>query len=209
MIHPDTEIQFINHEIGYGVVATKLIPKGTITWVMDQLDRVFTVEDISRLDPIYYEILDKYSFLDNQGNFVLCWDNGRFVNHSFNPSCITTAYNYELAVKDIYPGDQLTDDYGFLNVPKPFKCIKEKGTSRKEVLPDDLLRLHRRWDRKLKSAYRSFNKVKQPLLKFLDPEIFQLTQKVVQGEKEMDSIINCYYRGPRFDLEELSSAKNI
>lgn len=145
------------------MVATKLIPKRTITWVMDQLDRVFTVEDISRLDPIYYEILDKYSFLDNQGNFVLCWDNGRFVNHSFNQSCITTAYNYELAVKDIYPGDQLTDDYGFLNVPKPLKCIKEKGTSRKEVLPDDLLRLHRRWDRKLKSAYRSFNKVKQPL----------------------------------------------
>jgi len=35
MIHPDTEVRFINDEIGYGVVAKKLIPKGTITWVQD------------------------------------------------------------------------------------------------------------------------------------------------------------------------------
>ena len=42
MIHPDTELQFINDEIGHGVVATKLIPAGTITWVLDKLDREFT-----------------------------------------------------------------------------------------------------------------------------------------------------------------------
>lgn len=29
MIHPDTEVRFISNEIGYGVVATKFIPKGT------------------------------------------------------------------------------------------------------------------------------------------------------------------------------------
>ena len=38
MIHPDTELQFINDKIGYGVVATKLIPKGSITWALDKLD---------------------------------------------------------------------------------------------------------------------------------------------------------------------------
>jgi hypothetical protein len=42
MIHPDTELRFINEKIGHGVVATKFIPKGTITWVLDKLDRVFT-----------------------------------------------------------------------------------------------------------------------------------------------------------------------
>ena len=31
MIHPDTELRFINNVVGYGVVAKKLIPKGTIT----------------------------------------------------------------------------------------------------------------------------------------------------------------------------------
>ena len=42
MIHPKTELQFINKEIGYGVVATEFIPAGTITWVLDKLDREFT-----------------------------------------------------------------------------------------------------------------------------------------------------------------------
>lgn len=37
MIHPDTEVRFINPEKGYGLVATKFIPKGTITWVQDDL----------------------------------------------------------------------------------------------------------------------------------------------------------------------------
>lgn len=35
MIHPDTELRFINPEIGYGVFATQFIPRGTITWVRE------------------------------------------------------------------------------------------------------------------------------------------------------------------------------
>lgn len=41
MIHPDTKISYISPEKGYGDVATKLIPKNTITWVQDDLDRIF------------------------------------------------------------------------------------------------------------------------------------------------------------------------
>ena len=40
MIHPDTELRFINREIGFGVVATRLIRRGTIIWVRDELDQV-------------------------------------------------------------------------------------------------------------------------------------------------------------------------
>lgn len=41
MIHPHTELKHINNEVGYGVVATKFIPAGTITWVLDKLDQEF------------------------------------------------------------------------------------------------------------------------------------------------------------------------
>lgn len=44
MIHPDTEIKFIDKEIGPGLVAKKLIPKGTITWAMDEFDKSFSLE---------------------------------------------------------------------------------------------------------------------------------------------------------------------
>jgi hypothetical protein len=57
MIHPDTELQFINDKIGYGVVATKLIPKGTITWALDKLDRIFSPEEVRKLDPPYQACL--------------------------------------------------------------------------------------------------------------------------------------------------------
>ena len=53
MIHPDTELRFINDKIGYGVVATKFIPKGTITWVLDKVDRFFTPSQVIQMDPLY------------------------------------------------------------------------------------------------------------------------------------------------------------
>ena len=112
MIHPDTELRFISNEIGYGVVATKFIPAGTVTWVLDQLDREFTPLELQQMAPIYQNILDTYTFRNNKGNYILCWDNGRYVNHSFNSNCLTTAYDFEIAIRDIHPGEQLTDDYG-------------------------------------------------------------------------------------------------
>ncbi len=103
MIHPDTEIRFINEEIGYGVVATKLIPKGTITWVLDKLDRVFEHAEYAAFDTVYKELLNKYCYRDHHGKNVLCWDSARYVNHSFNSSCVSTAYDFEIAIRDIYP----------------------------------------------------------------------------------------------------------
>jgi hypothetical protein len=193
MIHPDTELRLVSHEIGYGVVATRLIPKGTITWVMDNLDRVFTPEDIAAMDPMYSPILQTYTFRDSQGNYVLCWDNARYVNHSFHPTCIATAYDFELAVTDIHPGEELTDDYGFLNLTEPFECIPENRSARKVVMPDDLVRYHTRWDRKLLSAFRRFTKVEQPLAQFIDPGVLEKAECVARGKQPMDSILTCYY----------------
>ena len=67
MIHPDTELRFINDVIGYGVVATKFIPKGTITWVQDDLDRVYSPEDIAKVNPIMLPHLDRYCFTNSKG----------------------------------------------------------------------------------------------------------------------------------------------
>ena len=63
MIHPDTELVHVNDHIGYGVFATKLIPRGAITWVRDDLDQVFTPEQCGGMAPIYRDILNKYTFM--------------------------------------------------------------------------------------------------------------------------------------------------
>jgi hypothetical protein len=122
MMHPDTEIRFISEEIGCGVVAKKFTPKGTITWVQDELDQIYTPKQVGRMGKLSQQMIDKYTFRNNKGNFVLCWDHAKYVNHSFKSNCLSTAYDFEIAVCDILPGEELTDDYGYLNITEAFEA---------------------------------------------------------------------------------------
>ena len=192
MIHPHTEIRFINDKVGYGVVATKFIPKGTITWALDKLDRIFTPRQIRGMHKLYKNILDTYTYRNAKGNYVLCWDNARFVNHSSNSNCITTAYEFELAVRDIQAGEELTDDYGYLNLEEAFDVLPEAGTDRTTVYPDDLLRLYPLWDAKLLEAMRVFGQVHQPLLHLLESDVLEKVNNITKGTVQMDSILHCY-----------------
>ena len=194
MIHPNTELKFISKEVGYGVVATEFIPAGTITWVLDKFDREFTPEDVKNLEPIYQNILDTYTYRNNKGNFVLCWDIGRFVNHSFNSNCLTTAYDFEIAIRDIQPGEQLTDDYGYLNISEPFKGIDE-GTKRKTVYPDDLVKYYKVWDKKIEKVFGKITEHEQPLKALINDALWLKIENIVKGKQPIDSILNNYYSG--------------
>lgn len=196
MMHPDTEVQFISEEIGYGVVATRFIPKGTITWVQDELDQVYTPKQVESMKDISKQMVDKYTFRNNKGNFVMCWDISKYVNHSFKSNCLSTAYDFEIAVRDIQPGEELTDDYGYLNVTEAF-VAKDEGTSRTTVYPDDLLNYHGEWDEKLQETLPYIQKVEQPLLPIIDTEVRQKLDKILNGEKPMDSILSVYYEGDK------------
>lgn len=192
MIHPSTRVQFINEEVGNGLVATRFIPKGTITWVMDPLDRTITQEEFNNLPALFKEILDIYTFRNNKGNHILCWDNGKYVNHSFKSNCLTTAYDFEIAIRDIQPGEQLTDDYGYLNISKPFKGADE-GTNRKYVYPDDLVRYFQAWDDMLKQVFPLIIDTTQPLWKYLPKTTISNIQNVMTGNVELASIFENYY----------------
>lgn len=192
MIHPHTKVHFINDGVGNGLVATEFIPKGTITWVMDPLDRVITQEEFSRIPSLFQEILDIYTFRNNRGNYVLCWDNGKYVNHSFKSNCLTTAYDFEIAVRDIFPEEQLTDDYGYLNISEPFKGVDE-GTKRKYVYPDDLLRFYQAWDDVLYKIFPLIVDNNQPLWKFLPDSTVKKIQNILKGNEELASILENYF----------------
>lgn len=192
MIHPHTELRFISEEVGYGVVATKFIPAGTITWALDKLDREFSPADFQKMEPIYQTILDTYTYRNSNGNYVLCWDLGRFVNHSFNSNCLSTSYDFEVAIRDIQCGEQLTDDYGYLNVGQPFRGINE-GTKRKVVYPDDLLRYYKVWDKKLLTVIGKVSTMEQPLRILLSNETWKEVENIRDGKTEMVSILKNYF----------------
>lgn len=203
MIHPDTELRFASPSIGYGVFATRLIPRGTITWVQDRLDQSFTPAALELLPPGYHAIVEKYSFIDSHGLFVLCWDHARFMNHSCNPSCRSAGYDFEVAVRDIAPGEELTDDYGSLNLETAFECSCGLPGCRGRIQPGDLMTFGDDWDRMVAGPFRLIPAVPQPLWGFLENR--EPVEAALAGQRPIASVkasyvdaaaLHCGNRGP-------------
>jgi len=191
MLHPDTEIRFINTVIGYGVVATKLIPKGTITWALDELDQIIDPKRVPGFSPMTQALVHKYAYIDGKGRHILCWDHARYVNHSCEATCLSTGYEFEMAIRDIQPGEQLTDDYGGLNIEESFECACGAPTCRGTVRPDDILRLSPQWDRQLSDTFARLNAVPQPLWPVLRCQ--DQVKSVLEGKSQLPSSLIHYH----------------
>lgn len=163
MIHPNTELRFISEEIGFGVFATEFIPKGTITWSLDRLDRIMKPTEVAALPLIYKKDVEKYAYIDPEGNYVLCWDLGRYINHSCNPSTRGIGYGFDLAVRDLKKGEELTCDYAHLNLDYSFECGCKSFNCRGTVNPSDIFNYFQEWDAQYAEAFTLIKKVPQPL----------------------------------------------
>ena len=162
MIHPHSELRYVNDRIGYGLFATRLVPRGTVTWVHDDLDQIVDPQHEHRLRPELAALLHKYSYLEPRGR-VLCWDHARFLNHSCQPNCRSTGFDLEIAVRDIQPGEELTDDYGSLNVDYEFECRCGSPECRGTIRAADIALYADAWDREAGDAFGLAPSVKQPL----------------------------------------------
>jgi uncharacterized protein len=195
MIHPHTQLKEINETIGYGVIATKLIPKGTIVWILDDLTQKLDESYVNSLDESTKQEVLKYCYRYKTGELALVWDLGRFLNHSSNPNCITTAYDFEIAARDIHAGEEITIDYGTLNLDEPFECLRqEEGVSRTKIMPDDILNFYSEWDQKAGSAMQHFHQVEQPLKCLINEKYKDKVMAVAAGIEPIDSSINIYYK---------------
>lgn len=192
MLHPHTELRFVSEDIGYGIFATHDIPKGTITWVKDELDRVFTKKEIDQMTEANLENLLKYTYRDRNGDYFFCWDLTRYVNHSYSPNSMLTALGFEIAIKDIKKGDELSNDYGTFNIIEPFVCAN--GPHKREtVKPDDLTRFYGEWDELVNEAMMFQCVVEQPLTKFLTEDQKRDLQDIHAGKKTLPSVLTNYF----------------
>ena len=170
MIHPDTELRFVSDEVGYGVFATALIPRGTIVWVRDAFDRLFSRDEIERLPPAYRAIVEKYTYVDAESTYVLSWDLAKYVNHSCQPNCMKGRAEFEVAVRDIRAGEELRSDYATLNLdrPEPFQCRCGAPECRDTIHPEDAVVLESEWARSFHAALTFAETVPQPLEPFFE-----------------------------------------
>lgn len=162
VIHPDTELRRVGSQIGYGVAATAPIPRGTITWVRDDLDQCLDVETVSRLPEVLRVALKRYAYRDLDETYVLCWDHARFNNHSCQPACRTVG-DFDIAVRDIAAGEELTIEYAVINVLDVFDCRCGAEHCRGEVHSSDALRYGEAWDAEILAAVRRAPTIAQPL----------------------------------------------
>ncbi len=176
--------------MGYGLFATRLIPKGTITWVGDTLDQIISADRFAALPQLLRSQANKYSYVNGRSERILCWDHGRFVNHSCAATCLSPGFDFEIAVRDIAPGEEITDDYGTLNPEEPFVCLCSAPDCRGDVRPDDPLRYGGEWDRLIAAAFPSLASVDQPLWELVREK--EVVAKVLRGEAGLPSVLQHY-----------------
>jgi uncharacterized protein len=172
MLHKSTELRIVNSEIGYGVFATELIPKGTIIAFHDPLDVQVKPEMFASLNVEFKEIIEHFAYVNLDGYVVLSWDNDKYVNHSCDFNTISTKYMLSIAVRDIAEGEEITTDYGLLNVDygeRGMLCKCGSPNCRKEIKSAHKACLHL-WISPTNEALNCVLNVKQPLLDFMDPK---------------------------------------
>jgi hypothetical protein len=171
MIHPDTEVRKRADAIGYGVFATSFIPLGTITYAKDPLDIDISPAMYRELSSSSRRQVDKYSYVEPSGVRVLSWDIAKYVNHSCEPNTLSTGWGFEIAVRNIGPGEEITDEYGLFNLDEAMACQCDSSICRRTIRPSDILHHADSWDDEVRRALVDIPAVRQPLYSMLPADI--------------------------------------
>ncbi|MBK8809075.1 MAG: SET domain-containing protein-lysine N-methyltransferase [Bacteroidales bacterium] len=133
-----------------------------------------------------------YAYRNNKGNYIMPWDHTKYVNHSFYANTMLTPYGFEIAIKDIKPGEQITNDYGTLNIIESFTPIDE-GHDRKMVHPNDLATYFKFWDAEIDASLPLVINLQQPLKAFATDVQWNDIENIVSGKSLKRSILTCLY----------------
>ncbi|QQS52179.1 MAG: SET domain-containing protein-lysine N-methyltransferase [Bacteroidota bacterium] len=194
MIHPSTELRHISDTIGYGVFATKLIPEGTLVYVRDCLEIAVSQSEYALHIPEMQSIIEKYSYIDEHGDRILSWDIGKFVNHNCNFNTISTGYGFEIAVRDIFPGEEITDEYGIFNLESEMYCFCGSSHCRGVLKAPDFDRLYKEWDVTIKKSLSKVFCVEQPLMPFADQETVHELKEYLKNPTKYKSVYQLRYK---------------
>ncbi len=183
MLHPNTELRLVSPEIGVGVFATRLLPKGTITYVDDPLEIHIHPSDPILKHPVLGKIIKIYAILENDGSYEMSWDHAKHMNHCCHSNTKTTGWGFDVAVRDIQPGEQIRCDYGMFNVDYDMELICEMADCRKKVNKDDFALYADGWEAIVKDALACVPQVPQLLLEVMDdPTRLELETYLQTGE---------------------------
>jgi hypothetical protein len=97
---------------GIGVFADEFIPKGTLVWIMSDLDMIIDKEHFNWLPETAQEFIRIHGDWDIElQKITMSFDNDKFMNHSFEPNIRYDKTQKTYANRDIPKGEELTINY--------------------------------------------------------------------------------------------------
>jgi uncharacterized protein len=97
---------------GVGVFTAEPLPAGKKIWEFTpDVDWRLTPDDLASFPEPYQSKMRSWCYLDDDGRYVLCGDNARFMNHTDNPNCDDPEGIFTVTNRLIPAGEELTCDY--------------------------------------------------------------------------------------------------
>ena len=190
MIHPSSRLVYIGEHIGYGVFASEFIPRGTMTYVKDEMEICLSPRTFSRLPQALQDQPEKYSYRDSRGTRIISWDIAKYVNHSCTANTMSTGWGFEIALRDIHPDEQITDEYGLFNMDYDFPLSCGEPDCREILYTTDIDNYGDKWDAQVRNALACFHQVEQPLLEFLDRRTLSSLMRYINAGRGYKSVRN-------------------
>ncbi|WP_273454876.1 SET domain-containing protein [Nevskia ramosa] len=96
---------------GLGVFTPVAIAAGTVVWDLNpDIDWAITPTELEAFPEPFRTRIRHYSYLNVDGVYMFCGDNGKFMNHDNDPNCYEDDTR-TIAARDIAAGEELSCDY--------------------------------------------------------------------------------------------------
>lgn len=97
---------------GIGVFTREFIPAHTRIWEFTPgVDWRLRPEELAAFPEPYQSAIRNWCYLDDDGSYVLCGDNAKFMNHADAPNCDDPEGLHTITNRAILPGEELTCNY--------------------------------------------------------------------------------------------------
>ena len=110
------------------------------------------------------------------------------------PDYLNLGYGFEIAIRDIKRGEQITDEYGIFNLDSEMTLLCGEPGCRKTIGPNDFDTYYKDWDKKIVKSIAKLFEVDQPLMAFVEP--------VTRSE------LDAFFENPEFENMFLSQYEN-
>lgn len=97
---------------GVGLFSATALPRGARIWEYTEgVDWRIPPSELMAFPEPFQGWLRHYLFLDDDGLYVLCGDNAKFMNHHPDPNCSDADARFTITLRPIRAGEELTCNY--------------------------------------------------------------------------------------------------